>query len=106
MRKSVLFAVGAVVVGGTLTGAGTSVAYDAPPGQAHCDRLRPGGHEATVTCANNTDHPATAEVWIDCRPLSADRHISEVLYPGSRVDITIGCGSGWGEVKGRAASAH
>lgn len=106
MRKSALLAVGAIVIGGAITGTGTSFAFDAPPGQVDCQTVTPGQKEANVVCANNTTHPVQAELWINCKPKAPDQHTSSPVEPGTKVTLHLKCSPFWAHVSGGAASVH
>lgn len=96
----------ALLIGGALTGVATPAAQAAPAGQADCGNIQFKGSAAEASCANNTDHNVTAELWINCKPASPDQHTSAILAPGGNVTLRIDCPLPWDHAEGGAASVH
>lgn len=106
LKKCKALGLAALTTIGTLANAATSTAYAAPAGQADCETIQFEGSHASTDCQNNTNHDVIAEMWINCKPASPDRHTSATVSPGSTKRLVLDCPTPWDHAEGGAASVH
>lgn len=60
------------------------------------------GNSVHAHCTNNSDHMATANLYVDCQPNWHNPHVRKAVGPHQSVDLSTKCG-GWSHVVGATA---